>query len=129
MPWTDYTDDLEWHFTPSRVSPEARLPAMAVRDAASAEALRTLAAERDVVYGPGPRQKLDLFPAQGRAGKQDTALFAAYGPVGDPQWTVAVVVEEAGFGGSVAAPVARSIFEAALGRQDSGAAIVSSGID
>lgn len=67
MPWTDY-DDPEWHFTPSRVSPEARLPAMAVRDAASAEALRTLSAERDIVYGPGPRQRLDFFPAEGRAG-------------------------------------------------------------
>lgn len=62
MPWTDY-DDLEWHFTPSRVSPEARLPAMAVRDAAGAEAMRTLTVDRDIVYGTGPRQKLDFFPA------------------------------------------------------------------
>ena len=65
MPWTYYADDLEWHFTPSRVSPEARVPAMQVRDAASAEAMRTLVVERDIVYGPGPRQKLDFFPAKG----------------------------------------------------------------
>ena len=62
--------------------------------------------------------------------KQDTALFAAYGPVEDPQWCVAVVMEEAGFGGSVAAPVARHIFDAVLGRtNDTGADIVQSGQD
>jgi penicillin-binding protein 2 len=63
-------------------------------------------------------------------GKQDTALFAAYGPVEQPQWCVAVVMEEAGFGGAVAAPVARHIFDAVLGRtNDNGADIVQSGID
>jgi penicillin-binding protein 2 len=62
--------------------------------------------------------------------KQDTALFAAYGPVEDPQWCVAVVMEEAGFGGAVAAPVARHIFDAVLGRtNDTGADIVQSGLD
>jgi penicillin-binding protein 2 len=60
-------------------------------------------------------------------GKQDTALFAAYAPIGNPQWCVAVILEEAGFGGSVAAPVARHIFDAVLGRtDDSGADIVQS---
>lgn len=51
-------------------------------------------------------------------GKQDTALFAAYMPADNPQWCVAVVLEEAGFGGAVAAPVARRIFDAAIGRAD-----------
>jgi penicillin-binding protein 2 len=63
-------------------------------------------------------------------GKQDTALFAAYGPIEQPQWCVAVVMEEAGFGGAVAAPVARHIFDAVLGRtNDNAADIVQSGID
>jgi penicillin-binding protein 2 len=45
------------------------------------------------------------------AHKQDTALFVGFAPVDNPQYLVAVVMEEAGFGGSVAAPVARRIFE------------------
>ena len=59
--------------------------------------------------------------------KQDTALFAAYAPVENPQWAVSVVLEEAGFGGSVAAPVARHIFDAVLGRVDDTAAFVVAG--
>jgi penicillin-binding protein 2 len=42
-------------------------------------------------------------------GKADTALFAGWGPVlpaGIPQYAIAVVVPEAGFGGDVAAPLA-----------------------
>jgi penicillin-binding protein 2 len=63
-------------------------------------------------------------------GKQDTALFAAYAPIGDPQWCVAVILEEAGFGGAVAAPVARHIFDAVLGRtDDTSADIVQGGLD
>ena len=54
-------------------------------------------------------------------GKQDTALFAAYAPIGRPEWSVAVILEEAGFGGAVAAPVARRILEAAFGQADVGA--------
>ncbi len=42
----------------------------------------------------------------------DTALFAAWGPAYDPQYAAAVVMEEAGFGGTYAAPVVRNIFEA-----------------
>jgi penicillin-binding protein 2 len=62
--------------------------------------------------------------------KQDTALFVAYDVDPEPQWCVAVVMEEAGFGGAVAAPVARHIFDAVLGRtNDIGADIVQSGQD
>jgi penicillin-binding protein 2 len=43
--------------------------------------------------------------------RQDTALFVGFAPVENPQYVVAVVMEEAGFGGSVAAPVARRILE------------------
>ncbi len=62
------------------------------------------------------------FPIAGKTGtaqvrtKQDTALFTAVGPTYDPQWSVAVVLEEAGFGGSIAAPVARHIFDAIIGQ-------------
>lgn len=42
--------------------------------------------------------------------KQDTALFAAFGPAQAPKDVVAVVMEQSGFGASAAAPVARRIF-------------------
>ncbi len=51
-------------------------------------------------------------------GKQDNALFCGFAPVdppppdsGLPQYVVCVVVEAGGFGGSVAAPIARRIFD------------------
>lgn len=47
--------------------------------------------------------------------KQDTSLFAAYGPTHDPQHAVAVVMEQSGFGSTAAAPVARRIFELLAG--------------
>lgn len=44
--------------------------------------------------------------------KEDTAVFVAWAPTHDPRYVVAVVMEEAGYGGSAAAPVARRIIEA-----------------
>jgi penicillin-binding protein 2 len=43
---------------------------------------------------------------------RDTSLFASYAPADDPQYTVVVVVEKAGFGSQAAAPVARVLYEA-----------------
>ena len=45
---------------------------------------------------------------------RDHALFVAYAPIEDPQIAVAVVVENGGHGGSVAAPIAREIMDAYL---------------
>ncbi|CAA9239689.1 MAG: Peptidoglycan D,D-transpeptidase MrdA [uncultured Acidimicrobiales bacterium] len=59
---------------------------------------------------------LDRYPVAGKTGtaqappRQDTALFAAVAPLGDPRHVVTVVMEQAGFGSTSAAPVARSIF-------------------
>ena len=44
--------------------------------------------------------------------KEDTAVFISWAPTHDPRYVVAVVMEEAGYGGSAAAPVARRIIEA-----------------
>jgi penicillin-binding protein 2 len=44
-------------------------------------------------------------------GKADTALFVGFGPVENPQYVVAAILEESGFGGSAAAPLVRRIFE------------------
>jgi len=80
---------------------------------------------------------LSQYPVAGKTGtaqvrsKQDTALFAAYAPANDPQWAVSVILEEAGFGGAVAAPVARRIFDAAFGLNGENAPdiVASSGVD
>ena len=46
--------------------------------------------------------------------KRDHALFVAYAPAEDPQIAVAVIVENGGHGGSVAAPIARKMMDAYL---------------
>ena len=38
-------------------------------------------------------------------------MFGAYGPATDAQYAISVLLEEAGYGGSVAAPVARRLFD------------------
>ena len=42
---------------------------------------------------------------------RDHALFIAYAPADDPKIAVAVLVENAGHGGSIAAPIARAVFD------------------
>ena len=63
------------------------------------------------------------------ARKQDTALFVAFAPVENPQYVVAVVMEESGFGGSVAAPVARRILERIAGGADAPVSTVTGGTE
>jgi penicillin-binding protein 2 len=73
---------------------------------------------------------LDTMSVAGKTGtaqvakKQDTALFVGFAPADNPQYVVAVVMEESGFGGSVAAPVARRILQKVAGSPDTGAAVV-----
>jgi penicillin-binding protein 2 len=48
--------------------------------------------------------------AKGAKGKKDDyALFGGYAPAEDPRYAVAVVIEQGGHGGSVAAPAAREV--------------------
>ena len=42
---------------------------------------------------------------------KDHALFIAFAPVENPELAIAVIVENGGHGGSVAAPIARAIFD------------------
>jgi cell division protein FtsI/penicillin-binding protein 2 len=63
---------------------------------------------------------LNAWPVAAKTGtaqvndKADTALFAAFGgPAGQPpEYAMAVVLEEAGFGSSNAAPVVAKVFDA-----------------
>jgi penicillin-binding protein 2 len=45
---------------------------------------------------------------------RDHALFVAFAPVADPRIAVAVIVENGGHGGAVAAPIARQVMDAYL---------------
>lgn len=59
----------------------------------------------------------DTYPVAAKTGtaqvpgKAPSAVFAAFGPVQDPQYAVSVLLEESGYGGSAAAPVARRLFD------------------
>ena len=44
-------------------------------------------------------------------GKENTSIFASFSPALDPQYATAVVVEEAGYGGTIAAPITRQILD------------------
>jgi penicillin-binding protein 2 len=48
---------------------------------------------------------------------RDHALFMAFAPLKDPKIAIAVLVENAGWGGSVAAPIARKVFDEWLLKQ------------
>jgi penicillin-binding protein 2 len=66
------------------------------------------------VFGGFPSDTWPVAAKTGTAevtGKDDTAVFAAFGPVYDPQYVVVTMMEESGFGGVAAAPVVRRILE------------------
>lgn len=50
-------------------------------------------------------------------GPKPHALFVTYGPVSDPQIAIAVVVENGGYGGVAALPIAHEMYKAYFGRQ------------
>jgi penicillin-binding protein 2 len=65
-----------------------------------------------------PLNQLQVAGKTGTAqvnGKQDTALFASFAPADNPQYAISVVMEESGFGGTAAVPVARRIYDQIIG--------------
>ena len=64
---------------------------------------------------------LNDFPIAGKTGtaqvdnRADTAVFTAFGPAPAPRYQVSVFLEESGFGGTAAAPVARALFDVLAG--------------
>lgn len=66
------------------------------------------------VFGGFPNDTWPVAAKTGTAevtGKDDTAVFAAFGPAYDPQYVVVTMMEQSGFGGVAAAPVVRRILE------------------
>ncbi len=79
--------------------------------------------------GTGQRSKVPGVPIGGKTGTaqvvkkgeekrqadlKDHAWFVSFAPVDNPQLAVVVLVENGGFGGQVAAPVAKAVYEAAF---------------
>ena len=80
--------------------------------------------EADVAGKTGTAQVIGL-PQDAKARKakrvsadfQDHALFTCFAPYGNPEIAVAVILENAGHGGSAAAPVARKVIDAYFARK------------
>jgi penicillin-binding protein 2 len=64
------------------------------------------------VFGLKEEEKYDAAAIAEKL--RDHALFIAFAPVDDPKIAIAVIVENGGGGGSVAAPIARAIMDAYL---------------
>jgi penicillin-binding protein 2 len=65
------------------------------------------------VFSVGQEDEYDEKEIEERL--RDHALFIAFAPVKDPQIAIAVIVENGGHGGSVAAPIAGKLFKQYLG--------------
>jgi penicillin-binding protein 2 len=64
------------------------------------------------VFTVGQQEEYDEETVDERL--RDHALFVAFAPAEEPKLVVAVLVENGGHGSSVAAPVARQVFDAYL---------------
>jgi penicillin-binding protein 2 len=60
---------------------------------------------------------------------QDTSWFAAMVPANDPKYVVVAMVEQAGFGSDVAAPLVRRMIETMYGIESDAPVITPSGQD
>ncbi len=102
---------------PRETKPEVWLTPISAKTAAT---LRDLMVEV-VKRGTGTGAALKSVQVAGKTGTAEVAdaeshaWFAAFAPAEDPQVVVVVLVENAGTGGSVAAPIARKVIAAALG--------------
>lgn len=102
-------------------------PTVAFQTTASTKSIAAMKAGLAAVTQPGGTAygafKNFGVPVAGKTGtaqvanKDDYAWFAGFAPVDDPEYAVAVVIEEGGHGGSIAGPVARQIFAALFGQR------------
>jgi penicillin-binding protein 2 len=67
---------------------------------------------------PGIRVGGKTGSGEWKKGQKTHAWFASVAPLDDPQIAVAVVLEAAGGGGSMAAPIARKVMMAFFGKEE-----------
>lgn len=79
---------------------------------------------------------LTEYPIAGKTGTafrgdpfQDTSWFAGIVPANDPEYVVVAMVEEAGFGSDVAAPIVRKVIEGIYGIESGAPPVVTAGQD
>ena len=65
----------------------------------------------------GTAQVVKKGEGKGHAELKDHGWFVSFAPVDSPKIAVVVLVENGGFGGLVAAPIAKAVYEAAFGPQ------------
>ena len=100
----------------SRVVAEEALDPQAVSDI-TAGLVRVVGGSNGTATGAFAGFPLDEYPIAGKTGtaevakKADYALFAGFGPAYQPEYAVAAVLEQSGFGGAAAAPAVRRFFE------------------
>jgi len=81
----------------------------AVKTAASYDATNSRRNSHTAAFGA----EVSIWQRQIQRAPPD-AWFVCFAPAENPRLVVAVIVEDAGYGGAVAAPIARDIMEAAL---------------
>ena len=79
--------------------------------------------EAVVTEGTGSAVRTDAYSAAAKTGsaefetgKETHAWFTGFAPAQDPKLVVTVIVEEAGSGGAVAGPIARTLFDLYMSR-------------
>ena len=118
----------------SRVLGKVDLPA-AVRGPLLSGFAGAVADPKGTAFGAFAGFPLNRYPVAGKTGtaearpKQDTALFVGFAPATAPRFVVSVVMEEAGFGSSAAAPVARRIFDGLFGLAPGATVVRAEGVD
>ncbi|MBI4536415.1 MAG: penicillin-binding protein 2 [candidate division NC10 bacterium] len=65
----------------------------------------------------GTAQVVKKGETKGQADLKDHAWFVSFAPVDNPKLAIVVLVENGGFGGQVAAPIAKAIYQAAFASQ------------
>lgn len=74
----------------------------------------TIAGKTGTAQRSSRRGNVSVDPRSLPYDQRHTALFVGYAPAEDPRIAIAVVVEHGGYGGSSAAPIARTVFDAWL---------------
>ena len=63
-------------------------------------------------------RELDLKTSEIPYEERDHALYVAFGPYKNPRYAISILVEHGGSGGSVAAPIAKTLFKKIIDRHD-----------